>query len=1580
MSIIDAIVKENLAVYRASPSRLREDASQEAQIANDYRGRLLYELLQNADDAMVDGAGDDMIIFRLTDTDLWVGNSGRPLDDADVRGLCGIGASSKSSAGSRRRASIGHKGMGFKSILEVTERPTVYSESIAFELSAESSEPRIRAALGHTEPMPGQVPIMRLPNSVPSDAVEWKELAARGFRTLFRFPLKHSLDSERRELLAQRLLELPPTAILFLKHLGRVEIELDTSTASERISWRLTRQRVDQDSESTAGLVASGVYRVSLEGDDGTMSFLLAHDADVEIGVHRGGLDEHGWGSIELSEVSVACAVDGFTPLELDDDLRRFHVFLPTEEPCPYPLLVNGAFMTDLSRQKVRVGDESDDYNRFLMQRVAVLLAERLFPTLESQGASWRDIVTILERPSAPDVPPQTRAGEALWAAFVSELGDYPLLPSARDGGRLTPNSAAVPPLLDRAEIGPRLRELLPGDIRIHELECPAVDACSTEVARVAADLGARVVSPLELPALLGEHDHLLSVGLEQRSDAAVSVDPVLSVLQAVWEELSLDERLLFSEEVRKHRLFPVSVTDGVVLRVATEDVECFYPPRSLKGSIPLGNLCFLLQDVCWGKLQLTERHDALHDEFVAWQGLFSIREFKFPDVMRASVLPSLALDAPADPKLQHPDALAAICQLSGRIPNPKTPLRFERLGSNRALFNLCRLTLPCRALDGQDLGWHPAYKVYFGKDWIGNDSIELVLEAMRAAGHKPPEEILFLQAPHHFKELLERFEHLDDVASEEEAESDEVELDEDEDEAYDAGKDNGRWLAFLEWLGVNRALRLVHFHDAEDQKTWLSTKELARPEGWAFSNVSIDFWNDYVSGVQAQLPDEGVPYFVQLHDFDHAATLLRAAAADEDCHVARALYAHLSSNWDVLSRFTTTEVAVVASNVAPGRRQNPPRPRDDELQAAGANFWLFRLRHAEWCPTTHGPRRPLDSWIRTAEVDRRFGRQGSDPRQLLPLLDHEGSSDRGLSAVLGVRAELTPAAYRPTDAIALLRRLEHVYGQEASSGSLDRRGLRVIQPAYRNLIELLPGGESPEWPRDVLAEEPLLTHDGHGQYRFGSAKSVFHVDRPGTRERLGSPHGLWSFVLEGARGARGPLTTLLGATIMEDAVKWSLAAQEPRFDGKSDEEFRTGLRLLGPFFAARLAADRQDEALVSSDRRTLTSFIDNVVPVASLELRCRVGDVDLGLVDSRGAFVDATTAPVTAFVVWDESPWPPTPEDAGSLATALADLLHPGFFEAFLALVTATSDGARRKLLRLAGAPNPEDLVDLGTEPEPPETNAGEDSLVRTPGEVTGELPAIEPRTPEPVVVTPLYRIEDLAIDQDSRLVHGVIGIPTDTASSSSGKANGSGSGVYGGRTDLSELDQLGMAVAIGFERHRLGQGDDGLVFDVSSKHAIDAARQSSQRFVVALDWLTSKGLNPLSPGFDVLTLDPSGGPAPQRLIELKSSGVNARMQEMSWNEWKSARQSELRTRYYLYLVGNLRSDLGGALPFLRAVRDPFGSIFAEEKVDEAQTRRIRIDTMGFTTADEVELTVNRQPELAEAVPVVAGDVAVTP
>jgi hypothetical protein len=211
-----------------------------------------------------------------------------------------------------------------------------------------------------------------------------------------------------------------------------------------------------------------------------------------------------------------------------------------------------------------------------------------------------------------------------------------------------------------------------------------------------------------------------------------------------------------------------------------------------------------------------------------------------------------------------------------------------------------------------------------------------------------------------------------------------------------------------------------------------------------------------------------------------------------------------------------------------------------------------------------------------------------------------------------------------------------------------------------------------------------------------------------------------------------------------------------------------------------------------------------------------------------------------------------------------------------------------------------------------------------------------------------------------------------------SKGSKDGDGrTSAYGGHTGLGELDRLGMFVALTFERNRLTR--EGLkeaeifdvndeqeqrrafVFDVSTLAAIEHARSSSEQFSEALTVLERHGLSIQAPGFDILTLNPQRPQSLDRLIELKSSGVNARIQEMSWNEWKSARHSELRKLFYLYLVGNLRSDLGDAVPFIRAVHDPFATIWAEEVQQASKSRRIQLSVTQFTAAEHLELGIRR-------------------
>ena len=275
----------------------------------------------------------------------------------------------------------------------------------------------------------------------------------------------------------------------------------------------------------------------------------------------------------------------------------------------------------------------------------------------------------------------------------------------------------------------------------------------------------------------------------------------------------------------------------------------------------------------------------------------------------------------------------------------------------------------------------------------------------------------------------------------------------------------------------------------------------------------------------------------------------------------------------------------------------------------------------------------------------------------------------------------------------------------------------------------------------------------------------------------------------------------------------------------------------------------------------------------------------------------------------------------------------------------------------------------------------------MKTPGEVSTEEVPTPPTAAEQTsnrVKTPLFRPEQLLVDGVPVFIAGDRPGPRSTGAShrgGNGEAGDHGSG-YGGHTDLAELDGLGMHVALTYERNRLrreglagaeifdsqygAEQPTAVVFDVSTLGALAAARGFSPTFREAFASLERQGISTQAPGFDILTLNHHLPNGIDRIIELKSSGVNARLQEMSWNEWKSAQNGDLRSLYYLYLVGNLRSDLGDAVPFIRTVHDPFAAIWAEEIHENSRSRKIQLHVSQFTAAEHLDLGVRKIEEEA--------------
>jgi hypothetical protein len=477
-------------------------------------------------------------------------------------------------------------------------------------------------------------------------------------------------------------------------------------------------------------------------------------------------------------------------------------------------------------------------------------------------------------------------------------------------------------------------------------------------------------------------------------------------------------------------------------------------------------------------------------------------------------------------------------------------------------------------------------------------------------------------------------------------------------------------------------------------------------------------------------------------------------------------------------------------------------------------------------------------------------------------------------------------------------------------------------------------------------------------------------------------------FVLEAEPGANRPLRELFGTPLLESALEWSVQPGEVVLDEPRMATFRRGLTELLPPLLARLSADRADRSRL--DKKVLTEFAQRIEPVETLSMSCTFRGDDLGSIPQRTYHVRRTgNDEFQGFVVWTGPAWPPVAEDAQALAMALAEALEVNTVETFLSFINA-SPAMRRQLLDLAGASDKwqeitEELASGEDEFDVSDDGVGESTHLQSDGESAeadaGARPATPPTAHQAAARVPLHSFEDLLIEGEVIRVSGATPNTPAGSKSHGGESRTDADAPSGSRgapraaqgTDLNELDRLGMRITFAFEQRRFpGRSTavlpsdqptpdaDVLIVDVSSPGMIMEAISQSAVVKAVFERLQGQGVSDLFPGFDILTI---AGTEIDRMIELKSSGVDAQVQAMSWNEWKTA-GGNVRHRFWLYLVGNLRADLQGAAPFVRAVQDPFGTLASSKSEDVIRKRTVQLRVREFAAADELRLSLRPAPE----------------
>lgn len=341
-----------LETYRNEPKRIEQDANIERSTAEGaYAKRQLFELVQNAADAMRRGSGIGRCEVVLTTDTLYVANSGEPFTVDGVIALMGAHLSVK------RDEQIGRFGLGFKSILAVSDSPRIISRSGSFAFDRGESVrelSRIVPGLSH-------YPVMRWARAVdPTDASRGDTVLSQ--LTKWATTVVVAPITAKRDVLAHSLSTFPAEFLLFSPHVERLGLENRDSGQGRAISL---------SSDDAGAYVLDDANRKSVW----VVRSQLHHPS-------KGALADGGYAAARESvEVSWAAPVEG-----APKGVGTFWAYFPTTSGTTLSGIVNAPWKLADDRESLLAGAFNDE------------LLTRVLPPLVGEA------LASIHRPDRPTV------------------------------------------------------------------------------------------------------------------------------------------------------------------------------------------------------------------------------------------------------------------------------------------------------------------------------------------------------------------------------------------------------------------------------------------------------------------------------------------------------------------------------------------------------------------------------------------------------------------------------------------------------------------------------------------------------------------------------------------------------------------------------------------------------------------------------------------------------------------------------------------------------------------------------------------------------------------------------------------------------------------------------------------------------------------------------------------------------------------------------------------------------------------------------------------------------------------------
>jgi hypothetical protein len=395
---IEDLIKIRREEYLNSPLRIVEDYKNENKNIDEYNGRQLLEMIQNANDES-DTFKAKKVLIKLDEDSLIIANNGNPFSLGGVESLMYSDLSPKTMEENK----VGKKGLGFRSILNWSKEIYIASYGLHLKFSQNHAEGFLKSLLKE-KPELEETLKRKTKNKIPISVLRCPYLetdTSKKKHIEYDTVIELSLEDNVYDKITKQIdADIVPEVLIFLNKLEEVEVQ----TPEAHFSFSK-----EFDAEEDQITIIKKDF-LKPENNQEWLWNILEDKGEIE------GLEE-----AKNYELKIA-----YNPKE-EVTFHKLFSYFRTEIDFPFPVIAHGSF--ELKSDRNHLTKDENDFNIQLIRKLAKLLVDCALKLTESAVSNYDALKLLI-----PNEKQQSSLYDEYWGfdtlikEYIDEVAIFPTI------------------------------------------------------------------------------------------------------------------------------------------------------------------------------------------------------------------------------------------------------------------------------------------------------------------------------------------------------------------------------------------------------------------------------------------------------------------------------------------------------------------------------------------------------------------------------------------------------------------------------------------------------------------------------------------------------------------------------------------------------------------------------------------------------------------------------------------------------------------------------------------------------------------------------------------------------------------------------------------------------------------------------------------------------------------------------------------------------------------------------------------------------------------------------------------------